>query len=723
MYRLYHSLLILVLFSIIYCDEISSEYIEPSLIFKELIKHDIGTNERDTSDFFQNIILTQIEQNINNELSHLVNPDNILLKKTGETAYIYRFDYDDSLKAMNSEELLDSLESFAYYFWKGKGSADISEKGFKNYIYPSFYDEFITKYKNLFEKFQSTHVDLDENTAYNNFINNLELFNNEKENLLQNVKYFLSWSTRYYYTIYVDKTISTSIFSPLKNIIYDLYPHTKDCIECIGIISTNLDSMLLADGIKQKTVLLNREDIYDDSWAVIIGIDKYENLSNLDYAVADAEAVQDMLVSKFDYKEENIKLLLNEEANKTNIVNVISDVSLNAGKNDRILIFYSGHGETMHLPDGGEMGYLLPIDGSQDNLFASAIPMDDLTDFSNMSKAKHMLFLVDACYGGLAAVGTKSLDAKKTPNYIEKITNRKSRQIITAGGKTEKVIEKSEWGHSAFTKNLLSALGEWYADSNSDSYITADELGDYLSEKVTIDSENQQTPQSRRLTSHEGEFVFFSNHRANKPNLVSQTAKSSGDDIVVQKAVDGKQGWFEKYGYEDHGIEFVALEGLYQIGFVETIHKEWFVGFFYSHLEYSHLENNFLVDIIGLAPDESHSLIINSYMMDLGYKYFITDRIIPFIAGDVIYNMISFKDVAEETSGDKNLIIFSASGGMWISIFQFDHGSFPMTLGTRVAITSLYSPSSYENYDGILTFDDWEIRLVPSLHLTFTFPK
>jgi len=559
MYRLYHSLLILVLFSIIYCDEISSEYIEPSLIFKELIKHDIGTNERDTSDFFQNIILTQIEQNINNELSHLVNPDNILLKKTGETVYIYRFDYDDSLKAMNSEELLDSLESFAYYFWKGKGSADISEKGFKNYIYPSFYDEFITKYKNLFEKFQSTHVDLDENTAYNNFINNLELFNNEKENLLQNVKYFLSWSTRYYYTIYVDKTISTSIFSPLKNIIYDLYPHTKDCIECIGIISTNLDSMLLADGIKQKTVLLNREDIYDDSWAVIIGIDKYENLSNLDYAVADAEAVQDMLVSKFDYKEENIKLLLNEEANKTNIVNVISDVSLNAGKNDRILIFYSGHGETMHLPDGGEMGYLLPIDGSQDNLFASAIPMDDLTDFSNMSKAKHMLFLVDACYGGLAAVGTKSLDAKKTPNYIEKITNRKSRQIITAGGKTEKVIEKSEWGHSAFTKNLLSALGEWYADSNSDSYITADELGDYLSEKVTIDSENQQTPQSRRLTSHEGEFIFM--HSENAAVIQSKSADKTIIDEKIED-VEDKQS-INKYKYQitaSTTLESLALD-------------------------------------------------------------------------------------------------------------------------------------------------------------------
>ena len=78
---------------------------------------------------------------------------------------------------------IKSLAEFLYEF--------IKYKGFKNYIYPYFYDELITEYKNLFEKFQSTHIDLDENTAYNNFINNLELFNNEKEILLQNIKYFL----------------------------------------------------------------------------------------------------------------------------------------------------------------------------------------------------------------------------------------------------------------------------------------------------------------------------------------------------------------------------------------------------------------------------------------------------------------------------------------------------------------------------------------------------
>ena len=73
-----------------------------------------------------------------------------------------------------------------------------------------------------------------------------------------------------------------------------------------------------------------------------------------------------------------------------------------------------------------------------------------------MSKSKHMLFLIDACYGGLAATGARGLSST-TPNFIDKITNDKSRQIITAGGRGEQVIEKAEWGHSAFTMNLIRA--------------------------------------------------------------------------------------------------------------------------------------------------------------------------------------------------------------------------------------------------------------------------
>ena len=64
-------------------------------------------------------------------------------------------------------------------------------------------------------------------------------------------------------------------------------------------------------------------------------------------------------------------------------------------------------------------------------------------------------------------------------------------------------------GHSVFTLNLNRGLKDGNADLNGDDVITANELGLFLSEKVTIDSEGQQTPQYGRMTTQEGEFIFI----------------------------------------------------------------------------------------------------------------------------------------------------------------------------------------------------------------------
>jgi len=207
-----------------------------------------------------------------------------------------------------------------------------------------------------------------------------------------------------------------------------------------------LPILLFAYGLAVTT-----DDIYDNSYALIIGIDKYENVQNLNYAVKDAESIQDILINTFDFPEGNITLLKNEEANKQAILKAFSDLTKKAENNDRVLIYFAGHGETMELTEGGERGYLLPVDGNKEDLYLSSIGMDELEDISEMSKAKHTLYLVDACYGGIAAVGSRGLDASSTPNYIDKITKNRAVQIITAGGRGEQVIEKPKWGHSAFT--------------------------------------------------------------------------------------------------------------------------------------------------------------------------------------------------------------------------------------------------------------------------------
>ena len=136
------------------------------------------------------------------------------------------------------------------------------------------------------------------------------------------------------------------------------------------------------------------DDIYDNSWALIIGIDKYQYIQNLNYAVKDANAFKSLLIDNYNFPESNVTLLLNEEATYNNIRKKFSLITKSAKEKDRVLIYFAGHGETMDLPGGGEKGYLIPVGGDSEDLYLTSIPMDELKNISLMSKAKHILYLV-----------------------------------------------------------------------------------------------------------------------------------------------------------------------------------------------------------------------------------------------------------------------------------------------------------------------------------------
>jgi uncharacterized caspase-like protein len=144
-------------------------------------------------------------------------------------------------------------------------------------------------------------------------------------------------------------------------------------------------------------------DIYSTSWALIIGINDYQNVDPLGFAVDDAVAISEILQRKYGFKDEHVKLILNDDATKDNIMAGFQDILLKAGEKDRIVVFYAGHGDTYPLPNGGDMGYIIPVDGeaSKEKIFLTSISMSTLEELANMSAAKHILYLVDACYGGL----------------------------------------------------------------------------------------------------------------------------------------------------------------------------------------------------------------------------------------------------------------------------------------------------------------------------------
>ena len=75
--------------------------------------------------------------------------------------------------------------------------------------------------------------------------------------------------------------------------------------------------------------------LYKNSWAVIIGINKYEKTRKLNYAVQDADSIRSMLISQYLFPGSNIKMLTDDQATKEAIRESIYDVIQKAGEDER----------------------------------------------------------------------------------------------------------------------------------------------------------------------------------------------------------------------------------------------------------------------------------------------------------------------------------------------------------------------------------------------------
>jgi peptidoglycan/xylan/chitin deacetylase (PgdA/CDA1 family)/uncharacterized caspase-like protein len=255
-------------------------------------------------------------------------------------------------------------------------------------------------------------------------------------------------------------------------------------------------------------------ELYKNSWAVVIGVNKYKHWPKLDYAVSDASSIARKLHENFGFEKENIIELYDENATRDNIAEVLGYTLADPrkiGKDDRVFIFYAGHGATRKLPSGSNLGYLIPVDAEFDKFQTKSISMSMLNDFSSLIPAKHVYFVMDSCYSGLALTRAGG-GGKQNYNYLEHITNRTARQIITAGGADQEVSDGGPGGHSIFTWTLLQAL-DGKADTDNNGYITASEIGTYVSPVVA--SYAPQTPAfGNLLGSQGGDFVFKLNQES-----------------------------------------------------------------------------------------------------------------------------------------------------------------------------------------------------------------
>jgi len=257
-----------------------------------------------------------------------------------------------------------------------------------------------------------------------------------------------------------------------------------------------------SDGFSsEKTLVVRHVELRKNIWAVVVGINDYPNTRRLKWAVNDARAFYRHLVDVIQVPEENVTLLLNQDAGLSRLRSALgTHLKKMAGKEDMVIIYFAGHGATekdVLSPDGdGLEKYMLPYDVDPEDLYASALPMREISHIFYRIQSQRIIFIADSCYSGASGgrtIGLPGIRANISDSFLDRIAGGKGTVIMTASGANEVSAEDDKLQHGVFTFYLLEGL-RGAADADKDGLITVDEIYQYVSVQVPRATGQEQHP-------------------------------------------------------------------------------------------------------------------------------------------------------------------------------------------------------------------------------------
>ena len=251
----------------------------------------------------------------------------------------------------------------------------------------------------------------------------------------------------------------------------------------------------------EKSFVFNRIESRRNVWAVVIGIDAYPHVPRLKYAVNDAEAFYQLLIKENNIPRANITLLTNQQATLSRVRSTLGTLlKQKAGKDDMVIIYFAGHGATerdaLSLDGDGLEKYILTYDSRLDDLYASALPMREITHIFHRIRSDRLVFIADSCYSGASGgrtVGISGFRANISDTFLDRLSKGKGRVILTASSTNEVSVENDDLQHGVFTYYLIEGL-KGKADTDNDGLITVDEAYRYVSVRVRNITGQEQNP-------------------------------------------------------------------------------------------------------------------------------------------------------------------------------------------------------------------------------------
>lgn len=232
----------------------------------------------------------------------------------------------------------------------------------------------------------------------------------------------------------------------------------------------------------------NKEN--DKNFALVVGIEKYSNIPQADYAERDAAAVRRHLIA-MGYPDRNVILITGKDAGHAGIEKYVEAwLPRNVEENSKVFFYFSGHGAPS--AESGQ-AYLVPWDGDPQFLETTGYPVKRLYEKLGNLKAKSVIVAMDACFSG---AGGHSVIAQGTRPLVGKVDvgvgSSDKLAVLAASGADEVTGGDDSQGHGIFTYFLLKALNE------NRGQATVKNVFDFLSPKVRDAARRQnrdQTPQ------------------------------------------------------------------------------------------------------------------------------------------------------------------------------------------------------------------------------------
>lgn len=329
--------------------------------------------------------------------------------------------------------------------------------------------------------------------------------------------------------------------------------------------------------------------------ALLIGVGelaaKAVGLVSLEGPQHDVAAMRDALVTRWNFRAEDVRTLVNRQATRAAILRELLALEQRSQPGDQVFIYFSGHGTSGYDARTGLQGYLantgawVPVDYPFDSdapvrRDALIIGRDDLRPIlSRLDRGGRFIFVaVDACYSGASFRGKASDDRlmryinvrlSSDPSPVDPLAanphagarsrepfpyrnvffmsasadNEPAREISIKHIRSGKYVTLDGRPHGIFTDALLRVLtGEVSADANGDGHIAFVELHEVVArimQKQQADHTPQRLPEPEEDREHLAYRAVFSEASMTAP---ASPALVRGEPLVVRIG-DSLESW------------------------------------------------------------------------------------------------------------------------------------------------------------------------------------